>query len=59
MLKRWFKVLSVDEQVIFKTLAYHTLEEYKQIEEAYKTETNKELTKDLEKISLVLWEKIY
>ena len=49
MLKRGFKGLSVDEQVIFETLANHTLEEYKQIEEAYKTETNKELTKDLEK----------
>ncbi len=49
MLKRGFKGLSVDEQVIFEILANHTLEEYKQIEEAYKTETNKELVKDLEK----------
>ena len=49
MLKRGFKGLSVDEQAIFEILANHTLEEYKQIEEAYKTETNKELTKDLEK----------
>ena len=49
MLKRGFKGLSIDEQVIFEILANHTLEEYKQIEEAYKTETNKELTKDLEK----------
>ena len=49
MLKRGFKGLSIDEQVIFETLANHTLEEYKQIEAAYKTETNKELTKDLEK----------
>lgn len=54
MLKRGFKGLSVDEQAIFEILANHTLEEYKQIEEAYKTETNKELTKDLEKASLVL-----
>ena len=49
MLKRGFKGLSIDEQVIFEILANHTLEEYKQIGEAYKTETNKELTKDLEK----------
>ena len=49
MLKRGFKGLSVDEQEIFEILACHTLEEYKQIQEAYKTETNKELTKDIEK----------
>ena len=35
--KRGFKGLSVYELAIFKTLANHTLEEYKQIEEAYKT----------------------
>ena len=49
MLKRGFKGLSVDDQLIFEILANHTLEEYKQIQDAYKTETNKELTKDLEK----------
>lgn len=49
MLKRGFKGLSVDEQEIFEILACHTLEEYKQIQEAYKTETNRELTKDIEK----------
>ena len=49
MLKRGFKGLSVDEQCIFEILACHTLEEYKQIEEAYRTETKKELTKDIEK----------
>ena len=49
MLKRGFKGLSVDEQVIFEILACHTLEEYKQIEDAYRTETKKELTKDIEK----------
>jgi len=49
MLKRGFKGLSVDDQLIFEILANHTLEEYKQIQVAYKTETNKELTKDLEK----------
>ena len=49
MLKRGFKGLSVDDELIFEILADHTLEEYKQIQEAYKTETNKELTKDIEK----------
>ena len=49
MLKRGFKGLSIDEQLIFEILAVHTPEEYKQIQEAYKVETNKELTKDLEK----------
>ena len=49
MLKRGFKGLSVDEQCIFEILACHTLEEYKQIEDAYRTETKKELHKDIEK----------
>jgi hypothetical protein len=49
MLKRGFKGLTVDEQIIFEILANHTLEEYKQIEEAYKTETGRELRKDIEK----------
>ena len=49
MLKRGFKGLSIDEQLIFEILANHTLEEYKQIEDAYRTETKKELSKDLEK----------
>jgi hypothetical protein len=49
MLKRGFKGISIDEQIIFEILANHTLEEYKQIEEAYKTETGKELRKDIEK----------
>ena len=49
MLKRGFKGLSVDEQCIFEILVCHTLEEYKQIEDAYRTETKKELTKDIEK----------
>ena len=49
MLKRGFKGLSVDEQCIFEILACHTLEEYKQIEDAYRIETKKELTKDIEK----------
>ena len=49
MLKRGFKGLSVDEQLIFEILADHTLEEYKQIQDAYRVETKKELTKDLEK----------
>ena len=49
MLKRGFKGLSVDEVAIFEILADHTLEEYKQIQDAYRTETKKELTKDIEK----------
>ena len=49
MLKRGFKGLSIDDQLIFEILADHTLEEYKQIEEAYKTETGRELRKDIEK----------
>ena len=49
MLKRGFKGISIDEQVIFEILANHTLEEYKQIEEAYKTETGKELSGNLRK----------
>ena len=49
MLKRGFKGLSIDDQLIFEILADHTLEEYKQIEEAYQTETGRELRKDIEK----------
>jgi hypothetical protein len=49
MLKRGFKGLSIDEQIIFEILAVHTPEEYQQIEEAYKIETKKELKKDIEK----------
>ena len=49
MLKRCFIGLSVDYQLIFDILADHTLEEYKQIQDAYKTETGRELKKDIEK----------
>ena len=49
MLKRGFKGLSISEDIIFEILACHTLEEYKQIQEAYKTETGNELTKTIEK----------
>ena len=49
MLKRGFRGLTIDEQLIFEILANHTLEEYKQIEEAYKIETGKELKKEIEK----------
>lgn len=49
MLKRGLRGLSTDEQAIFEILACHTLEEYKQIEEAFKTETGKDLRKELEK----------
>lgn len=49
MLKRGFKGLSIDDQLIFEILAVHTPKEYKEIIEAYKTETGKELTKSIEK----------
>ena len=49
MLKRGFKGLSIDEQLIFEILANHTLDEYRQIQDAYRVETKKELSKDLEK----------
>ena len=49
MLKRGFKGLSVDETLIFEVLCCHTPEEYEQLKEAYKVETNKELTKDIDK----------
>ena len=49
MLKRGFKGLSIDEEAVFEILVCHTLEEYKQIQDAYRIETNRELVKDLEK----------
>ena len=49
MLKRGFKGLCVDETLIFEILCCHSQKEYKEIEAAYKTETGKELTKDIEK----------
>ena len=49
MLKRGFKGLSVDETLIFEVLCCHTQNEYREIEAAYRTETNKELTKDIDK----------
>ena len=49
MLKRGFKGLSVDDQLVFEILAVHTPEQYNEIIEAYKTETGKELKKAIEK----------
>ena len=49
MLKRGFKGVTIDEEIIFEILSAHTLEEYKLIEEAYKNETKRELKKDIEK----------
>ena len=49
MLKRGFKGITIDDELIFEILSAHTLEEYKLIEEAYKIETKKELKKDIEK----------
>ena len=49
MLKRGFKGLTVDDEIIFEILSAHTLEEHKLIEAAYKQETTRELKKDIEK----------
>ena len=49
MLKRGFKGLSIDEEAVLEILVCHTLEEYKQIQDAYRIETKRELVKDLEK----------
>ena len=49
LLKRGFKGVTIDEEIIFEILSAHTLEEYKLIEEAYKNETKRELKKDIEK----------
>ena len=49
MLKKGFKGFSIDDELIFEILSAHTLEEYNLIEEAYKSETKKDLKKDLEK----------
>ena len=49
MLKKGFKGFSIDDELIFEILSAHTLEEYQLIEETYKSETKKDLKKDLEK----------
>ena len=49
MLKKGMRGFSADEVVIIETLTLHTQEELRAIEEAYKEETNRELSKDIEK----------
>ena len=49
MLKKAMRGFSVDETVIIETLTLHTQEELRAIEAAYQKETNRELSKDIEK----------
>lgn len=49
MLHKAFKGFTTDEGLIFEMLAARTQEEYRQIEEAYKAESGKELIKSIEK----------
>ena len=48
-LKKGLKGFSADETVVLEALTSHTQEELRQIEEAFKTETGKELSKEIEK----------
>jgi hypothetical protein len=48
-LKKGLKGFSADETVVLEALTSHTQEELRQIEEAFKAETNKELSKEIEK----------
>ena len=49
MIKKGLKGFSIDESMIYEIFTSCTQEELKQIELAYKKETNKELVKDIEK----------
>ena len=49
ILKRGFKGFSADETVIFETLTSHTIEELQAIEQAYREETKRELSVDIDK----------
>ena len=49
MIKKSLKGFSIDESMIYEIFTSCTQEELKQIELAYKKETNKELVKDIEK----------
>lgn len=49
ILKKGFRGFSADETVIFETLTSHYIEELQAIEQAYREETGKELSKDIEK----------
>ena len=48
-LKKGLKGFSADETVVLEALTSHTQEELRQIEEAFKAETGKDLSKEIEK----------
>lgn len=48
-LKKGFRGFSVDDSIVFETLTLHNQEELRHIEEAYKKEANKELSREIEK----------
>ena len=49
MLKKGLKGFSADETVVLEALTSHSQEELRQIEEAFKAETGKDLSKEIEK----------
>ena len=49
MLKKGLKGFSADETVVLEALTSHTQQELRQIEEAFKAETGKDLSKEIEK----------
>ena len=49
LLKKGLKSFSGDESIVFETLTSHSQEELRQIEEAFKSETEKELSQEIEK----------
>lgn len=49
LLKKGLKSFSGDDTIVFETLTSHTQEELRQIEEAFRTETGKELSQEIEK----------
>jgi len=49
MLKKGLKGFSADETVVLEALTSHNQEELRQIEEAFKAETGKDLSKEIEK----------
>lgn len=53
------KGFSADETVVLEALTSHTQEELRQIEEAFKAETGKDLSKEIEKNFSGSLKKIY
>ena len=49
MLKKGLKGFSADETVVLEALTSHSQEELRQIEDAFKAETGKDLSKEIEK----------